>query len=164
MQTEELKKYELMVILSGQMAEGDFAKELDEIRKLLQENTSGIAQELSWGRRELSYRLKRQNHGYYLVFTFTAGPSALAELTTTIKLNPNVLRHLLITVPNDHQLINYETLPEEKPIDRKEMRREKKITPQSSMPVVAEKSEDKKLEHVEKKLEEILENPDIDIR
>lgn len=164
MQTENLKKYELMVILSGQMAEGDFAKELDEIRKLLQENTSGIAQELSWGRRELSYRLKRQTQGYYVVFTFTAGPSALKELTTTIKLNQNILRHLLITVPNDHQLINYDTLPEEPPVERKEGRRERKITERQIPAPLAKQPEDKKLEQVEKKLEEILENPDIDIR
>lgn len=172
-----------MVILSGDLPESDFEKELNEIRKLLKENTKAVSYEDSWGRRDLAYRIKRKNAGYYAIFNFHAAPESLTELRMAVKLNPHILRHLLIILPEDYVVGQYKTqvLRDEKRAEEaKEMRRPraKKIVPvelertvqkqepaaATKPPAVAGKEDEEKLKKVEKKLEEILENPDIEIK
>lgn len=176
--TNEFRRYELMVILSGDLPEGDFEKELNEIRKLLKENTKAVSYEDSWGRRDLAYRIKRKNAGYYAIFNFHAAPESLTELRMAVKLNPHILRHLLIILPEDYVVGQYKTqvLRDEKRAEEaKEMRKPraaKKIVPvelermaaELKPPTVAGKEDEEKLKKVEKKLEEILENPDIEIK
>lgn len=171
----ELKKYELMLIVSGELPEAQFEKELSELRKLLQENTKGISSEDLWGKRDMAYRVKQQWRGYYAVFDFTAAPEAIAELRANIKLNPVVLRHLLISLPEDFDASKYKDfmLPEEKPAQEPRRRsvplrsaspRPVVVEKSSEKPVLAGKEEEEQLKTVEKKLEKILENPDIDIK
>lgn len=170
---EELKKYELMLIISGELSEVQFEKELTEIRKLLKESTKGISREDMWGRKDMAYRVKKQWRGYYTVFDFTASPTSIAELRTNIKLNPAVLRYLLISLPEDYDHAKYKDymLPQAKPAEetRKYASRlstAPRAVPKESLPkpTVAGKEEEEQLKIVEKKLEQILENPDIDIK
>lgn len=181
-QSSDLRLYELMIILSGDLTESDFERELNEIRKLLKENTKAIAYDDIWGRRDLMYRVKKQKNGYYAIFDFNAAPDSLIELRTNMKLNPHVLRHLLIALPENYEFGKYKTmtLPEEKPAaDEKKHRIIKRVVPaelerapsaalapqeEAKKPIVAGKEEEEKLKKVEKKLEEILENPDIEIK
>ncbi len=170
---EELKKYELMLIISGELPEAQFEKELTEIRKILQENTKGISHEDMLGRKDMAYRIKKQWRGYYAVFDFTAAPESIAELRTNIKLNPVVLRYLFISLPEDYDSAKYKDymLPQAKSAASKyaaprAAKAAETITPKEALPkpIVAGKEEEEQLKTVEKKLEQILENPDIDIK
>lgn len=181
-QSNDLRLYELMVILSGNLTESDFEKELGGIKKMLKEYAKAVTYEDIWGRRDFTYRLKRQNHGYYAIFDFNATPESLAELRMSVKLHPHVLRHLLISLPENYEPGKYKTvsLPVEKPAEEKK-KHVKRVVPvelertaapaapaaapeEAKKTVVAGKEEEEKLKKVEKKLEEILENPDIEIR
>ncbi len=169
-----------MVIFSGDLPESGFEKELSELRKALQESTGGISYEDNWGKRELSYKIKRQQRGYYVIFTFASAPEGIAEMRTNIKLNQNVLRHMLITIPLDYEPGRYkeEVFTEHKrreetkeQADKKRMGRSparpeesKLLRVVSEQPTVAGKKEEEELKTVEKKLEQILDNPDIDVR
>ena len=172
-----LRKYELLVIMSGDMTETDFGKETDEIRKLLKESSAVILYEESWGKKEMTYKIKRQKAGYYVVFDFEADPTAILEMRNTVKLNPHVLRHLLISVPNNYVSGSYkkevvfqdENKEEEamrKPVASMSAERSYRPAAPVSMekPIVAGKKEEEQLKIVEKKLEEILDNPDINIK
>lgn len=178
-----------MLILSGEMTESDFEKELGEIRKMLQESTAGISYEDVWGKKIFAYRIKKQWRGYYVVLNFAAAPSAILEVRSAVKLNQNVLRHLLVSVSDDYVPGSYktETLPEARteeernksrapkaPVVAEErvvstkseeevMEKEEKVEKKASKPKVAGKEEEEQLKNVEKKLEKILENPDINI-
>lgn len=173
--SSDLRLYELMVILSGNLTESDFEKELAEIRKLLKENAKAVTYEDIWGRRDLMYRVKKQKNGYYAIFDFNATPESLAEFCASVKLNPHVLRHLLISLPENYEPGKYKTisLPVEKPAFDEKKKSMKKVVPVEleravsasvEKPVLAGKEEEEKLKKVEKKLEEILENPDIEIK
>ena len=173
------RQYELMLILSGELTEGEFEKELSEIRKMVKESTKGISYEDLWGKRDLAFKIKKDRRGYYVIFNFAAEPKAISEMRTTIKLNPVVLRHLLITLPDGYETGHYndEVIPVEKKEDdnRKRARygNEEERAPRgkaaphkeaSEKPKLAGKDEEEQLKTVEKKLEKILANPDIDIR
>lgn len=176
--TTDIRPYELMVILSGDLPDGDYEKTLAEIRKIIQEGSKAITHEDIWGRKDLAYRLKRQARGYYAIFHFSAGAENIKELRSNIKLHPTVLRHLLIAIPESYVPGRYNeiVLREEKSAaekaaiqrksDGKKLILEKKALPEKEgvAPALAGKQEEEQLKKVEKKLEQILENPDIDIR
>lgn len=177
MDTQELRKYELMVIVSGEMPEAQLEKEKEELKKLLKENVKSITHEDVWGLKNFAYRFKKQARGYYVVFNFEAVPSAVLELRSNIRLNQAVLRHMLITVPDEYVPGHHEDVvffrDEQKAeaaanakrprVKTKEMKQlEKEMSaPKTGM---AGKKEEEELKTVEKKLEKILENPDFDIK
>lgn len=183
---QDLKKYELMLIFSGEIPEQDFERELEKVKEGLKEFTKKIEYEDLWGKREFTYRVKKQKRGYYSVLDFSASPAAIHELRADIKLNPYILRHLLIALPEDYEYGKYkeQVLREERAVKAKEEKKVKaaraKITAPAAVesvgveeavakididkPKIAGKEEEQELENVEKKLEKILENPDIDIK
>ena len=172
-EVQELKKYELMIIFSGDLPEQDFERELEKARKNLKEYTKDIDNEDLWGRREFMYRIKKQKRGYYVVFNFRALATAIQELRTSVKLNPYVLRHLLISMPDDYEFGKYKTQilrmdrddkkAPAKSIAVKEIIKEEPVAKAEAKAKIAGKEEEQELENVEKKLEQILENPDINI-
>lgn len=176
---DEVKKYELMLIFSGNLPERDFEKELSDTRTFLKENTNGFFYEETWGRRDFFYSVKRQRAGYYVFFDFEADPKNLSEIRTSLVLNPVILRHLLMVLPLQYDPLRYKTemLPDEKIAGAEPHKREKAkgrvsydvesretLKPEILQPALPGKKEEEQLTAVEKKLEEILENPDIDIR
>ena len=51
-----------------------------------------------WGLRNLTYRIKKNKKGHYVMFNLDASPAAVAELERTMRLNEDVLRFLTVRV------------------------------------------------------------------
>lgn len=183
MEVQESRQYELMVIFSGDLTEADFEKELGEFRNALKENCGKLTFEESWGRRDFAFKIKRQKRGYYVVFNFDAVPPQIVEIRNNIKLNPHILRYLLIAAPENYDPLEYKkevvfrTAEEEGKKPAKMKKSEPKANEQPAaekavessgepkpQPKVAGRKEEEELETVEQRLEKILENPDIDIK
>jgi small subunit ribosomal protein S6 len=49
-----------------------------------------------WGKRTLTYAIRKRDTGHYVVATFNAEPKALPEFERAIKLDEGVLRHLTV--------------------------------------------------------------------
>lgn len=172
-EVQNLRRYELMVIFSGDLTEKDFEIELGKMKQMLNESTKGITYEDNWGKKEFMYRIKKQKRGYYVVFNFNAEPTVVSELKAGLKINQYVLRYLIIILPENYEAGKYkeQLFLERKPREEKEkasaaepvvLKEETKTD--SSKPVFAGKKEEEQLANVEKKLEKILENPDIEIK
>lgn len=128
----DLVKYELMVIIRPDLATDAVNARLEEIRKLLVakkgDEVGEIFYEDIWGMRDLSYRIKKHDRGYYAVFDFTADPSAIKELELTLNLEPEVLRHMFVKLPFTYEPKSYAVIVEEEkvvsPTDKKDERRD----------------------------------------
>jgi len=154
-----------MLIFSGDLAEKEYEKHLQEVREMITAASGEITNEDPWSKRQLAYPLKKQTTAYYIILHVRLPGAEIVELSTTIKLHPPVLRHLIIAVPDDRDPVAYkaailprnedeeEAAPEKAaPAPRKE---EAKSAPKETVASEEEPSE--------KKLEEILDNPDIDV-
>lgn len=183
-----MKKYELNIIFAPTLPEADFKRETDELRHFLKANDCKVFFEDIWGMKNLAYRIRKQDQGYYAIFYFESEPEKIIEIRTNMKLNINVLRHLLITLPDkfeakksdDYFLADVVTETEEskkrfrRPIFKKKapqsvvekpMEVKKEESPQGgSEPLLKGKTEEERLQEVEKTLESILENPDIKLK
>jgi len=49
-----------------------------------------------WGKRTLTYSIRKNDTGYYVVANFDAEPAALPEFERAIKLDEGVIRYLLV--------------------------------------------------------------------
>jgi small subunit ribosomal protein S6 len=51
-----------------------------------------------WGLRTLTYRIKKNKKGHYVLFNLDATPEAVAELERNMRFNEDVLRYLTVRV------------------------------------------------------------------
>lgn len=161
--------YELMVIISGDLTEKEFEKELDEVRGMLKEAATAIDYEESWGKRDLAFKIKRQGRGFYVIFDFHALPEAIKELTANVKLHPTVLRHIIVSLPEDYVSGSYKTAMVHRRKQEQDEQEEARVkrhaaTAQDDAEAEARSAKNaSKAAKSEKNLDEIVSNPDINV-
>ena len=66
--------------------------------KVISDNGGSIANTENWGFRTLSYRIKKNRRGHYVMFHIDAPAPAIHEMERQMRINENVLRYLTIKV------------------------------------------------------------------
>jgi small subunit ribosomal protein S6 len=51
-----------------------------------------------WGRRRLAYPIERRHEGAYHIARFSLSPEQTVDLDHSLKLNEQVLRHLIVSI------------------------------------------------------------------
>ncbi|MBI5754108.1 30S ribosomal protein S6 [Candidatus Peregrinibacteria bacterium] len=97
-----MTRYELMTIFFPEIGEEAIAKELEELKKYISSNEGDILHEDSWGNRDLAYRIKKQEQGFYHVLNFTLNPIKLGEMQRSLVINPSVIRALIVKTPEKY--------------------------------------------------------------
>ena len=49
-----------------------------------------------WGMRKLAYPIQKKSEGYYVVIEFKAEPTLPKELDRRLRINENVMRHIIV--------------------------------------------------------------------
>ncbi|HWE76528.1 MAG TPA: 30S ribosomal protein S6 [Stellaceae bacterium] len=70
----------------------------DTFATLVSENGGKIEKREYWGLRNLSYRMKKNRKGHYVLFNLDAPAAAVIELERNMGINEDVLRYLTIRV------------------------------------------------------------------
>jgi len=93
-----MQAYELCTLWSGNHTEEEIDALSGEIVSLL--GGLGITPKhlQSLGRRKLAYPILGNTHGSYRVWLFEAEPQSVEEINKKLRLNSNVVRHLIITL------------------------------------------------------------------
>ncbi len=91
-----MNNYELLCVINSDWAEGDLSKAEQMMTGELEKVEGRVINIKKIGTRRLAYPIKGQKEGIYLVFYFTAPPSAVSALRANLKLNPGILRILII--------------------------------------------------------------------
>jgi small subunit ribosomal protein S6 len=94
-----LREYESMLILTAAADEAVVGTETDRIATVFARHSGAVRNIERWGRRRLAYEIDDQNEGYYIVVTFSAEPTAQAELERTLNLADEILRYKVIVLP-----------------------------------------------------------------
>ena len=99
-----MRNYELVCILDPQAGEGQYEQLLEKYEALLEENGGQVVRIDNWGLRRLAYTsasLKNRHQGYYVLYQFSAEPTAIEGLEQTLKLDEAVLRYLVTAVDGE---------------------------------------------------------------
>jgi len=70
----------------------------DTFTQLVADNGGEVRKREYWGLRNLSYRMRKNRKGHYVLLSLSAPPAAVAELERTMRINEDVIRYLTIRV------------------------------------------------------------------
>ena len=70
----------------------------DTLTQLVADNGGEVKKREYWGLRNLTYRMRKNRKGHYILLNIDAPPAAIAELERTMRINEDVIRYLTIRV------------------------------------------------------------------
>ncbi len=92
-----MNNYELVYVLRPAIE--DEAKEavLDKVKTIIEESGE-VAKVDVWGVKRLAYEIQKLREGYYVLVEFKATTDVPKELDRNLKINDNVIRHMVINI------------------------------------------------------------------
>jgi len=92
----DLRDYELVVVISPEVADEALEATLDSVSKFVTESGGAISDIERWGKRKLAYPLKHFMEGNYVLVRFKMNPVSGKQIEANLRISEDVLRHLLI--------------------------------------------------------------------
>lgn len=89
-----MNKYALTLILKPDLEEKVRKELLDSVAKKF----GKMEKEELWGNRDMAFKIGRQTKGYYVHYFFEAEPQNVRSLDKDLKMEEDILRHLLVRV------------------------------------------------------------------
>lgn len=93
---EQHQHYELMLIISGSIAEDKHQAIVDSVQKNLAQAGAADIKSASLGRKKFAYAIKNQKHGFYFTLEFNLPAKYLKAINEDLRLNTLILRYLII--------------------------------------------------------------------
>ena len=91
-----MRNYEIMYILKADLDEAAREAAMQDLQKLLEDNGAQVkSTDVKLGLRELAYPINDETKGFYVVLKVSANDEALYQFNRKVKINANVLRHLV---------------------------------------------------------------------
>lgn len=94
--TQAMRKYELLYILAPTVEEDQIKETIERYNNVLKNNGAEIEKVDEMGKRRLAYEINDFKDGYYVVVYTQAEPAAIDEFDRLIKIDDNVIRHLVV--------------------------------------------------------------------
>ena len=93
---EQLFDYELVLVISPEVAEEEFEATIDNVSRLITGKGGTVSDIERWGKRRLAYPIRHFVEGNYVLARFKMKPAFGKELGANLQISEEVLRHLLI--------------------------------------------------------------------
>ncbi len=91
-----MPSYELMLIITPEVDDKEVPNVVNKIAELIKKIGGSVNEVNQWGRKRLAYPIRRYTEGNYVLAKLNMKPSLTKELDTNLRLNGEILRHLLI--------------------------------------------------------------------
>lgn len=175
-----MNNYELMVVIKPDIGIDEIEKHLNDTKELITSHKGDVNFEDHWGTRDIAYKIKKYDRGFYAVLNFSADGGLVRELDSTLRLNNDVLRHLILNLPEGYKAKSYKQFEaeaeaadaEKAALEAAKTDVSKPSAPKTAKPVTmkkeektpepkAKEEEKSSLEDVDAKLKSIIDNPDL---
>ncbi len=123
----EVKPYEVMIMLQPELRESEVKKHLKETEEFFTSIKGKITNTDVWGRKDLSYKIKQFTEGIYIVYNLELPTSEISELNEYLRLEKDIIRHIIITLTNDYVYSKFDEETEEDEEDEEELPNKKAI-------------------------------------
>lgn len=94
-----MREYELITLFPPAEEDGAEALLVDKVKGLVEGNGGTVTSVHKWGRRKLAYKIGDLAEAVYLLCKVQMDPEKTADLETGMRLDRELLRHLLV---HDH--------------------------------------------------------------
>ena len=93
-----MRKYEVMYIINEAVEPEKRGELIETLAKIITDNGGSVEKTDEWGMRDFAYEIDDMHKGYYVIVTFEADNDCVNEFDRLIKINANVVRHLITRV------------------------------------------------------------------
>jgi len=91
-----MRRYEVMLILPPDADEAVVGRVTDRVAQVIGDRGGEVSSIDRWGKRRMSYQIRKQSEGYYLVLECRAEPEAMNELDRVLALADEVMRFKVV--------------------------------------------------------------------
>ena len=91
-----MKKYELMTIFP--LEDEKSKKGAEDVKGTLAKFGAEIEEEKQFGDRDLTYEIKKQKRGRFVLYTMKLNPSKITEIDKEFKINMNLLKYQFVRI------------------------------------------------------------------
>lgn len=92
-----MRNYEIMYIVKANLDEAGRKEVIEKLNSILVDNGATVTKvDETMGLRDLAYPINDETKGYYVVLDVTADEKATSEFSRLVKINQNVLRHIVV--------------------------------------------------------------------
>jgi small subunit ribosomal protein S6 len=91
-----LREYDFTIITKGDLPEAEAFKVLEGYEALMTKDGGQILKKDVWGNKKLVYPINKSFRGNYVNYDFVGTPANLAEMERLMRIDDNVLRHLVV--------------------------------------------------------------------
>ena len=96
------REYEVVYVFDSALEDEAINERLSRFHGLMNVAGEGEAKLDHWGRRQLAYKIRNRDTGYYVVARFAGDTTLLPEYERAMKLDEGVLRYLVTL--HEHEL------------------------------------------------------------
>jgi small subunit ribosomal protein S6 len=95
---KKLRDYELVVIISPEVANEAADAIMDGVTSFITDNGGTVSAVEPWGKKKLAYPIKHFMEGSYVLSRFKMQPKFTKQLEASLQISEDVLRHLLVSL------------------------------------------------------------------
>lgn len=100
-ENDQLRDYELVLIIKPDVAEEALEATLDNLGKYITETGGTVSNIDRWGKKKLAYPINHFLEGQYVLTQFKMSPASGKQMEANIRISEDILRHLLISLNAD---------------------------------------------------------------
>lgn len=94
-----MREYELFYMIKTDITEEQTEAVIEKFNGILTREGAEVTAVDKWGKRKLAYVIdKKYREGYYVLVKFNGTPAAVKEADRLLKIDDNVLRHMITKV------------------------------------------------------------------
>jgi len=93
--------YESIFIINPNLTDEETNNVIKKMQDVVAKQGGEMTKFEDWGKKKLSYEVKKQKRGHYVFFQFKATPAAIAELERTFKLTDAVIKFLSVKLEKE---------------------------------------------------------------
>jgi small subunit ribosomal protein S6 len=96
MSKDSLRDYELVIIVSPEVADEAVPATVERVQDFISQQGGEVRDVNAWGRRRLAYPINGFREGSYVVAQLGLDPQHVRVLEENLKLSEDVIRHLVV--------------------------------------------------------------------
>ena len=90
-----LKAYECLYLVHPAAQEVELQASAEKYGKIIADNGGAVSKTDIWGKRQLAYRINKENEANYILLRFEGVNDTLAELEHNLRVDDRVFRHMV---------------------------------------------------------------------
>lgn len=108
-----MRSYETAVIFSASLSETELEQEVSKVVEIIGKAKGTHTGTQHWGRRMLTFPLKKQTEGVYFFVRWDGTDEVSAAIDWNLKINEKCLRYLTLRLDDSRVAVNEDRIPDE---------------------------------------------------